>query len=150
VNKCRFFETFDARTRESRSVATKHGITHQTACTWLKQRRIQGSPAYRRSRKLSTRLGRQPSLTNDQIQRLLSPSTLFEINITSIKFSILVSLVAFLPFTKLFKRVQTVLDILNQYYSSSFQIATKKNEKSTVESIKRRPSMILGKYLLYR
>jgi hypothetical protein len=77
VKKSRFFEAFDSRSHSKESLqtlATKHGITKRTACNWLQERRIQGSPAYRRSRKLSQRLGRKPKLTNDQIQRLLSPS----------------------------------------------------------------------------
>ena len=75
IQKTRFFEAFDSRTcsKESlRSLAAKFDITFQTACNWLKKRQIQGSPAYRRSRKLSKRLGRRPKLTNDQIQHLLS------------------------------------------------------------------------------
>jgi transposase len=75
VKKSRFFEAFDTRTHESiRSIATQFDISEQTATYWLKQRRIQGSPAYRRSRKLSNRLGRQPVIMDTQIQCLLSPS----------------------------------------------------------------------------
>jgi transposase len=77
VKKSRFFEAYDSQTRggESlQSLATKYGITKRTVSNWLKQRQIQGSPAYRRSRKLSKRLGRQPKLTDEQLQRLLSSS----------------------------------------------------------------------------
>jgi hypothetical protein len=75
VKKSRFFEAFDARTHESlHSFATQHAICKRTASYWLHQRQNQGSPAYRRSLKCSTRLGRPPKLTNDQIQCLLSPS----------------------------------------------------------------------------
>jgi hypothetical protein len=78
VKKTRFFEAFDSQKRGEdgslQSLAVKHGITKQTAYNWLRQRQIQGSPAYRRSRKLSKRLGRQPKLTDEQLRRLLSPS----------------------------------------------------------------------------
>jgi hypothetical protein len=77
VKKSRFFEAYDSRTRGEdslESLATKHGIAKRTAYKWLKKRQIQGSPAYRKTRKLSKRLGRQPKLINDQLQRLLSPS----------------------------------------------------------------------------
>jgi transposase len=80
VKKSRFFEAYDSRTRAKgpipslESVAIKHGISKSTAQKWLQRRQVQGSPAYRRSRKLSQRLGRKQNLTNDQIQCLLSPS----------------------------------------------------------------------------
>ena len=77
VKKSRFFEAYDSQTRGEdslESLATKHGIAKRTAYKWLKKRQIQGSPAYRKSRKLSKRLGRQPKLTDEQLQRLLSPS----------------------------------------------------------------------------
>jgi transposase len=75
VKKSRFFEAFDARTSQSiRSIAVQHGISERTATYWLNQRQNQGSPAYRRGRKLSKRLGRQPQLTDEQLQHLLSPS----------------------------------------------------------------------------
>ena len=74
VKKTRFYQAYDSKTRDVKSLAAEHNITKQTAYNWLRQHRIQGSPAYQRSRKLSECLGRQPILTNDQIQRLLSPS----------------------------------------------------------------------------
>ena len=74
VKKTRFYQAYDSKTRDVKSLAAEQNITKQTAYNWLRQHRIQGSPAYQRSRKLSERLGRQPILTNDQIQRLLSPS----------------------------------------------------------------------------
>jgi transposase len=77
VKKSRFFEAYDSQTRgeESlQSLASKHDIAKSTAYNWLQKRRNQGSPTYRRSRKHSTRLGRPLKLTNNQIQRLLSPS----------------------------------------------------------------------------
>jgi hypothetical protein len=73
VKESRFFEAFDSRTRDEgalqslESLAIKYDITKRTACNWLKQRQIQGSPAYRRSRQLSQRLDRKQKLTNDQI-----------------------------------------------------------------------------------
>jgi hypothetical protein len=80
VKKSRFFEAYDSRTRAKEpiqsleSLAIEHGISKSTAHKWLRKRQIQGSPAYRRSRKLSQRLGRRSKLTNDQIQCLLLPS----------------------------------------------------------------------------
>jgi transposase len=75
VKKTRFFEAYDSQTRGIQSLALEHNITKQTTYNWLKQRQIQGSPAYRRNRKLTERLGRHPKLTNHQIQRLLSVTT---------------------------------------------------------------------------
>ena len=54
VKKSRFFGAFDSRAREGtleslESLAIEHGITKRTAYKWLKQRQIQGSPAYQRS-----------------------------------------------------------------------------------------------------
>ena len=77
VKKSRFFEAYDSQTRGEQSLqslASQQGITKSTAHDWLRKRQIQGSPAYRRSRKFSKRLGRQPKLTDEQLQRLLSPS----------------------------------------------------------------------------
>lgn len=73
VKKSRFFEAFDSRTRDEgvlqsfESLAIRYGVTKRTACNWVKKRQIQGSPAYRKSRKLSQRLNRKQKLTNDQI-----------------------------------------------------------------------------------
>jgi transposase len=68
VKKSRFFKAYDSQNGESlQTLATKYGITKRTACNWLNKRRIQGSTAYRRTRKLSKRLGRKPALTNKQI-----------------------------------------------------------------------------------
>ena len=74
VKKTRFFTAYNSQTRPFQALARELQITRQTAHNWLKQRRIQGSPAYRRNRKRSTRLGRQPKLENEQIQHLISPS----------------------------------------------------------------------------
>jgi hypothetical protein len=59
VKKSRFFEAYDSRTRSEgpiqsvESLAIEHGLCKSTAQKWLQKRRIQGSPAYRRSRKHS-------------------------------------------------------------------------------------------------
>ena len=77
VKKTRFFEAFDSHTRAEEpleSLAAKFDITERTAYKWLRQRRIRGSSAYRRSRKVPERLSRKSKLTNEQIRRLLSPS----------------------------------------------------------------------------
>jgi hypothetical protein len=64
----------NAQTRGIQSLAAEHNITKHSAHNWLRKRWIQGYSAYRRSRKLSERLGRQPKLTYTQIRRLLYAS----------------------------------------------------------------------------
>jgi hypothetical protein len=49
---------------------------HQTASYWLRQREIQDSPALRRTRKQSTRLGRPYQLVIEKLKSLLDPSHL--------------------------------------------------------------------------
>jgi hypothetical protein len=68
IKKSRFFEALDSRTGETiRSIVTRYGIPPRTANYWVQQRDIQGSPAYRRTRKLSYRLGRKSKLTDTQL-----------------------------------------------------------------------------------
>lgn len=76
VKKTRFFNVFDKRqsTESIRSIAALFSIDHHTACRWLKQRDILGSPAYRRTRKTSLRLGRKPKLSEETCKMLVSLS----------------------------------------------------------------------------
>ena len=49
VKKARFYQAYDLKTRGKdslQSLVIKYGITNGTASNWLKQRQIQGSPAY--------------------------------------------------------------------------------------------------------
>jgi hypothetical protein len=68
VKKLRFFNAYDARgpTDSLRSIAHDYAPSLPTAHRWLKERTQLGSPAYRRTRKLSTRLGRRPAILKEQ------------------------------------------------------------------------------------
>jgi hypothetical protein len=142
VQKPRFYEAFDSQTRgedSPQSLGTKHGVAKRTTYKWLKKRQTQGSPAYRKRRKLSIRFGRQLKLTNEQLQRLLSPSNHvrkqhYEHQIEHFGLSC---------------GIRT-LQGTNPYEESSFQIATERDERNMTRSIKRRPLMILGEHLLHR
>ncbi|KAL2044773.1 hypothetical protein N7G274_002548 [Stereocaulon virgatum] len=84
VKKTRFFDAFDARFKDGatplRSICNDlQGIT-PTAQRWLRQRNLIGQNAYRRTRKISLRLGRPFSVSQNQLEMLISPSqTLSEI-----------------------------------------------------------------------
>jgi hypothetical protein len=106
VQKARFFEAIDSRTREESipSIAIKHIISERTAYYWLRQRRIRGSPAYRRSRNISHQLGRRPNLIS-RLNVLFRLQILFEINTMSIKFNISISLAVLVHFNEFFKSV---------------------------------------------
>ena len=69
IKRTRFFEAYDRKSRSDtiKSIALQHDIRPRTAEYWLRQRRIQGSPAFRRTRKQSTRLGRNYILTKPQL-----------------------------------------------------------------------------------
>jgi transposase len=76
VKKLRFFNAYDTRgpTDSLRSIAREYAPSLSTAHRWLKKRNELGSPAYRRTRKLSVRLGRRPAVSKEQCQILVSPS----------------------------------------------------------------------------
>jgi transposase len=77
VRKTRFFDAFDARQPKNdslRSIAKAQDIPLGTAHRWLRQRSLLGSPAYRRTRRLSKSLGRKPKVTKRDCRRLVSPS----------------------------------------------------------------------------
>ena len=73
LKKTRFFNAFDAQTVDPkiRPVARATGIPYPTARRWLQQRLQLGSSAYRRTRQLSTRLGRPSTVTESDVQRLI-------------------------------------------------------------------------------
>jgi hypothetical protein len=118
VQKSRFFEAFDSRTRSKeslRSLAIKHGITRQTACNWLKKRRIQGSPPIE-----EVESSRSALVDNQSLQKIkfnvFSPLQIpFEINTISIKLSILISPAVFVHFKHLFESIQRMLAAKSQY-----------------------------------
>ena len=76
VKKLRFFNAYDARgpTDSLRSIAREYAPSLSTAHRWLKERNQLGSPAHRRTRKLSVRLGRRPAVSKEQCETLVSPS----------------------------------------------------------------------------
>ncbi|KAF2836095.1 hypothetical protein M501DRAFT_284288 [Patellaria atrata CBS 101060] len=73
--KSRFFNAFDTKdVNESlRSVASRTEVSKSTASRWLQQRDIMGSPSFRRTRKLSTRLGRKEIIAEEQCKMLVNP-----------------------------------------------------------------------------
>lgn len=76
VKKCRFYGAIDERERGEtiKSIAKAQDIPYSTAKRWLHERRIHGDAAYRRTRKLSQRIGRPSKVSDEAIQRLVSPS----------------------------------------------------------------------------
>jgi hypothetical protein len=76
IKKSRFFNAWD--TRETgvtvRSICKKTKTTTPTGRRWLKQRAQLGSPALRRTRKLSDRLGRKSRISEETCKMLVSPS----------------------------------------------------------------------------
>lgn len=76
IKKTRFFQAYDDRKpgETKRSICQAIGTTSPTARRWLQEREQLGSKAYRRTRKLSNRLGRKVSVPNETIKQLVSPS----------------------------------------------------------------------------
>jgi hypothetical protein len=74
--RMRFFEAFDAARGHAsiRSIALKKGVNPRTAQHWVRARAIHGSPAQRRTRKLSDKLGRPRKLKPEIVRGLVSPS----------------------------------------------------------------------------
>ena len=78
LRRARFFNAFDDL-NDPRSVRQickdpKINIAESTGRLWLKQRDLIGSPAMRRTRKLSKRLGRPYTVDPSELQPLLSPT----------------------------------------------------------------------------
>jgi hypothetical protein len=74
--KARFFNAWDNKKLEETftSIATQKAPSIGTAHRWLQQRDLLGSPATRRTRKLSTRLGRHSRVSAETCHMLVSPS----------------------------------------------------------------------------
>ena len=80
IKKSRFFDAFDHKAKDdSLAQICKRpdiNIPPSTARTWLRKREIIGSPAYRRTRKISARLGRKyivPTAVLDDLLRKDNP-----------------------------------------------------------------------------
>ncbi|KAL2038036.1 hypothetical protein N7G274_009256 [Stereocaulon virgatum] len=76
VKRTRFFDAFDARSKDESilSICKDLQVTTPTARRWLRQRNLIGQTAYRRTRKISLRLGRPFSVSQNQLEMLISPS----------------------------------------------------------------------------
>jgi hypothetical protein len=74
--KARFFDAWDGREpgETLTSIAAKKAPSYATAHRWLQKRNQIGSPARRRTRKLSTRLGRRSRVSKEACEMLVSPS----------------------------------------------------------------------------
>lgn len=74
--KSAFFNAWDNRTpgKSLRSIATRFQVHHSTASNWLNDRELNGSPAFRRQRKRSKKLGRKSRISTDTCEMLVSPS----------------------------------------------------------------------------
>jgi hypothetical protein len=74
--RVRFYDAWDHRspTRTLRALEREFGLTHPNGQRWLDQRAYYGSPAYRRTRKLSDKLGRRPTISAEICKMLVSPS----------------------------------------------------------------------------
>jgi len=74
IKKTRLFYAFDHRGANEKlpQVARAQRVPVQTARDWIKQRDIIGSPAYRRTRRISKKLGRPSKISKSTIQSLLS------------------------------------------------------------------------------
>ena len=75
VKRTRFFDAFDRKGDQAKEeFCGENKILRRTANRWLKERAILGSPAYRKNRKRSKRLGRKPKIPKEQLDVLVSPT----------------------------------------------------------------------------
>jgi len=76
VKKTCFFQAYDERdaSQSVRSISRDFHITHPTGLKWLRERELFGSPAYRRTRKRSLKLGRPSKISAETCKMLVSPS----------------------------------------------------------------------------
>jgi hypothetical protein len=76
TKRIKFFEAYDERYEHEtlRSIAADKSVTSPTTRRWLRQRQNLGSIIYRRTRKLSKRLGHQSQITREQCQMLVDPA----------------------------------------------------------------------------
>jgi hypothetical protein len=76
IRRARFFNAWDAKENHisvgqiCRKLDFK--LPPSTARRWIKERNIQGSPAIRRTRKQSSRLGRKPIVSVADLERLIN------------------------------------------------------------------------------
>jgi hypothetical protein len=76
TKKVRFYQAWDTRdTHETiRAICKATDTTSPTGRRWLHERELLGSKAYRRTRKLSDRLGRTSAVSDETCKMLVSPS----------------------------------------------------------------------------
>ena len=74
TKRTHFYATWDAREEgEGRNAfCDRTGYRRSTTSKWLKQRKELGSPAYRRTRKLSNKLGRVSKIQKKHVKLLLN------------------------------------------------------------------------------
>lgn len=77
IKKTRFYRLFDQKPTNQglRAFSRLHHFAESTTRRWIHQRSILGTPAYRRTRTLSTRLGPPLRATEAQIRMLLDDQT---------------------------------------------------------------------------
>jgi hypothetical protein len=73
--RVRFYDAWDYRspTRTLKALEREFGLTHPNGQRWLDQRAQYSSPAYRRTRSLSDKLGRRPKVLAETCKMLVSP-----------------------------------------------------------------------------
>ena len=76
IKKSRFFQAWDERGSQEtmHAICQAIGTTSPTGRRWLHERDQLGSKAYRRTRKLSHRLGRKSAVSDETCKMLVSPS----------------------------------------------------------------------------
>jgi hypothetical protein len=76
IKRTSFFRDWDKLHLEKNidEIAAEHDIDGSTGRRWLKQRRELGSPAYRRTRKKSEKLGRKSQVSREECKMLVSPT----------------------------------------------------------------------------
>ncbi|PMD18510.1 hypothetical protein NA56DRAFT_245081 [Hyaloscypha hepaticicola] len=76
IKKIRFFHAYDKEIsfKSLRHMASEEHTDEGTARRWIKQRENMGSLAYRRTRKMSNKLGRRSKVTKKVCKMLVSPS----------------------------------------------------------------------------
>lgn len=74
--RIRFFEAYDTRypAESLPALAAEKHIPQRTASRWVRERTQIGSPAYRRTRKRSEKLGRREKVLKETYKILVSPS----------------------------------------------------------------------------
>ena len=75
ITKTRFYNALDrsGKRKSFRTITREYAPSHGTGCRWKKERELLGSPSYRHTRKLSTRLGQPPKISAATTQMLVDP-----------------------------------------------------------------------------